>query len=238
MRGRVGPVGVLLLLTAGGCLPTESAPLVSANPFDDGPRPPKSVQPVQVAHAPASEEAAKRVLRVAEQVRVANPQLALRPLYTTIGAPWEEVFHRNGDEVYITEGLVRRCKTDGELAAVLCHELGKMTAEREALTNPAVRAPDRGPPMDVPVGSDAGGAFGSPDGVRLAERAKYETRRRSDPSAAPAADPDALARGYLEKAVGSANDLDAVAPLLRAADEHVTFEKQFAASPPAPPPTR
>jgi hypothetical protein len=167
---------------------------------------------------------------VADQVRTANPQLGLRPGYVVIGAPWEEVFHVGDNAVFITEGLVRQCRTDEQLAAVLCHELAKMAAERDALAGPAA---DRGPPIDVPVGRDAGGAFGASDGVRAAELARYESRKRGG-VAAP--DADARARALLEKAGGSAADLEAVAPLLRAADEHMTFEKQFSATRLAPPP--
>jgi hypothetical protein len=234
MAGRVWPLGLVLALAAGGCLPAGSESLlVSANPFDDGQRPrPATPTPVQTAHAPASDEAAGRVLAVAEKVRTANPQLGLRPGYVTIGAPWEELFHVGDNAVFITEGLVRQCRTDEQLAALLCHELGKMAAEHDALANAAGPAPDRGPPIDAPVGKDAGGAFGAPDGVRAVELARYERRKRGG-AAAP--DADALARSLLEKAGGRAADLEAVAPLLRAADEHMTFEKQITAARPAAP---
>ncbi len=121
---------------------------------------------------------------------------------------------------------MRECGADRQLAAVLCHELGKMAAERQQWAAPPS---DNGPPMDVPVGSDYGGAFGPPDGTRAMELAVYERKhRKAVEAAATPPDPDALARAILQKAGGNPADLDAVAPLLHAADEHMTFEKQMA----------
>ena len=50
-----------------------------------------------------------------------------------------------GADVVITEGLVRQCTSDGQLAAVLCTELGRLVSEREALAPPSVRKPERLP---------------------------------------------------------------------------------------------
>ena len=83
--------------------------------------------------------------------------------------------------------------------------------------------------MDVPVGADSGGAFGPPDGTRAMELAVYERKRRkAAEAAATPPDPDALALAILQKAGGNPADLEAAAPLLRAADEHMAFEKQMA----------
>src|SRR5437879_3739195 len=82
--------------------------------------------------SPASTEAASRVDKIGRGILAANPQIGAKPLFRTIGAPRPEVFHRGTDDVYVTEGLVRLCETDGQLAAVLCAELAKMVAEREA----------------------------------------------------------------------------------------------------------
>ena len=43
----------------------------------------------------------------------------------------------------------------------------------------------------------------------------------------PRPDPDRLARGYLDQAGFQAGDLDTVLPLLRAAQNNTTFERQF-----------
>ncbi len=223
MTRRVGPI-VVLLLAVGGCLPEDSSlATVSAGLLDEAPQ---NAPPGRLLHAPASEEAAKRVLQVGAQILASNPTLGVRPVFTTIGAPWEEIFHQDDKAVFITEGLVRECRTDGQLAAVLCHELGKMSAERQERIGPP---PDHGPPIDVPVGPDYGGAFGPPDGTRAMELAVYERKRRkAAEAAATPPDPDALALAILQKAGGNPADLQDAAPLLHTADQHMAFEKQMA----------
>lgn len=225
MTRRLWPLGLSLMLAAGGCLPQDAGLATVSGGFHDAP-PRAAVETQSIYHAPASEEAAKRVLQVGGQVLVANPKLAVRPTFTTIGAPTEEIFHNSDKIIFITEGLARECRTDGQLAAVLCHELGKMEAEHQEQAGPP---PDHGPPMDVPVGPDYGGALGSPDRTHAMELAVYEHKRQTALRvAATPADPDALARAIFEKAGGAAADFDAAAPLLHAAEGHMDFEKQMA----------
>jgi hypothetical protein len=138
------------------------------------------------------------------------------------------VFHRGTDALFITDGLSKKCTTEGQLAAVLAYELGRMVAEREALATPDTRQPERPPPMESRVGGDAGGPFGPPDGTRLAELARHEKehpRRKAAPPPPP--DPLVLARGYLERAGYTAKDLEEVAPLLREARKNVDLERQL-----------
>jgi hypothetical protein len=191
--------------------------------------PPAAPAVTQVGHAPASEEAAVKVAEVGRKVVAANPGLGLRPAFTTLGVTThEELFHKGDSEVLITEKLARGCQTEGQLAALLCYELGRMASERAAL---AAAVSDPGPPPDVPVGKDSGGVFGAPDATRLAELAKYEKRRKAleAPKTAPAAND--LARVYLKRAGYDPADLDAVGPLLRTAERHSALEKQLAAPP-------
>lgn len=222
------------LLAVAGCLPDESSTqLVPSNPFHSSP----IVQtPRQVSPSPASAEAATRVGMVGQKVVTANPQLGLRPLFRTIGAPHAEVFHLGTTQVCITEGLVKQCTTEGQLAAVLCMELGKMVAEREALAGPQARAPERQPPIEMRVGTDSAGAFGSPDGTRLAELGKYE-REGGRPGALPPAPPEpaALARTYLMKAGYNAADLDAASPLIESVPGNNSLQKQLSAPGPVRP---
>ncbi len=223
MAHRFWPLG--LLLAVGGCLPEDDALAKVSAGFHDAAPPAAAVETQQVFHAAASEEAGKRVLQVGGQILVSNSKLGVRPTFTTIGAPWEEIFHRDDKIVFITEGLVRECRTDGQLAAVLCHELGKMAAERQEMAAPP---PDHGPPVDAPVGNDYAGTLGSADRTHAMELAVYEHKRRATAlAAATPPDPDALARDLFEKAGGTAADFDAAAPLLRSAEEHMTFEKQM-----------
>src|SRR5262245_3535112 len=104
---RAWPICVLM---AAGCIPGESSmPLVPANPFGNAP----AIQPPrQTAYAPASEETAKRVGLVGQKILVANPQLSVRPLFRTIGAPQAEVFHNGTTQICLTEGLVKQCATE------------------------------------------------------------------------------------------------------------------------------
>src|SRR5207237_1039878 len=96
---------------------------------------------------------AARVDIVGRRIIAANPQVGAKPMFATIGAPEPEIFHRGTSDVYVTEGLVKQCSTDGQLAAILCSELGKVVAEREALSPPRTRRPERTPPADVPIGN-------------------------------------------------------------------------------------
>src|ERR1700693_1608785 len=188
-----------LSFVMGGCLSQEEGvSLVSSNPFDTS-RPKPTL--TRVSFSPAATETAARVDLLGRKIVAANPQLGLRPLFRTVGAPQPELFHRGTVEVDITEGLVSQCQTEGQLAAILCYELGRMVSERGALAGPKARTPDREPPMEVRVGNDGSSAMGSPDLTSLAEKAKYDRPRRG-PDAAPLLPPDprVLAISYLVKA--------------------------------------
>jgi hypothetical protein len=221
---------VLLVCVVAGCFEKESTPLVPESPFGRRPVPAPTTQ---ATFAPASTEAAARVDQLGRNLLVANPQLGIRPLFRTIGAPQAEIFHRGTAEVFISEGLVKQCPTDGQLAALLCLELGKMIAEREAQAGQAVLHPNLEPPPDAPVGNDYGSFMGAADLTRQAELAKYRAPAARAPSAPPP-DPQELARVYLQKASYPATELDAVAPLLRQAAGNSGLEKSVITGPPRP----
>src|SRR5438105_1247575 len=75
---------------------------------------------------------AERVESLGRQIIVQNTFTGLDPLFHTVGVKDAVLFHRGPDELFISEGLAGRCKTDAELAAVLCSELGKMKADRQS----------------------------------------------------------------------------------------------------------
>jgi hypothetical protein len=221
-------VGVLVgLLLIGGCFPLvegeKTTALVSNNPFGVEP-PPKA--PTRATYAPANETVSRRVDKVGRDLLAANKQLGLKPVFATIGVEQPEVFHIDTSWVYVTEGLVKQCKSDPELAAVLSVELGRMVAEREARTSPEVRNPEKLPPIRVPVGNNAQGR--ETDFTTLAELSRFEKANpRTPPRNLPRPDPMKLARTYLENAGFQAADLDRVDPLLQAAEKNVALERQF-----------
>src|SRR5262249_28246993 len=151
---------LLGLLALGGCFPLptfdgdKSLALVSNNPF--GAEAPPAA-PTRANYAPASQETSLRVDKIGKTLVEANKQIGLRPLFGTIGVEQIEVFHVDFSLVYVTEGLVKKCSSDAELAAVLAAELGKMVAERESRTSPDVRNPDKMPPIRLPVGANIQG---------------------------------------------------------------------------------
>lgn len=212
MLRRVRILALPLLVGAAGCLAPESGNLlVPSNSFPKGqPR-----QPVpQVSVPPATQEAATRVGLVGQKVLAANEQIGFRPMFRTVGAPDVALLHKGTSEVIITEGLVKRCETEGQLAAVLCHELGKMVSEREALAGPSARVSEIEPPAQMRIGND-GGAFGPPDLTYLAEQAPYDrSRRKASEPPPPPPDPAAVAQSLMMKAGYGAADLKAAEPLL------------------------
>lgn len=225
---------LLFLPLVAGCWLEESAtPQVPGDPFHA--TPPAGAGWVRAPFAPPSSETAARVEAVGRKILLANASTGVRPVFRTIGAPQPEIFHVGAREVDVTEGLVNGCKSEAELAAVLCHELGKMVSEREALAGPRARSPDREPPPEVRVGNDYVGGMGSADQTRLAELSRYEKERRRSGTSLPPPDPRALARNYLVKAGYPEAGLDAVAPLLQAAAANTTFEKQLTPAGPGKP---
>jgi hypothetical protein len=221
-----------ILLLAAGCFWEEpQTAIVPDNPFGYQPASPP---PTRTAYAPSSVKVAALVDSVGRKIVKANPQLGMDPQFRTIGAPQPEIFHRGVVEILITEGLAQQCATEGQLAAVLCQELGKMVVARDALAGAQARVPEKIPPADVAVGNDNAGAFGPADQLHRAELAKYEAeRQRKVAFAQQAPDPRLLARSYLIKAGYPASELDSVAPLLQTASVNTSFAKQLAAPPQA-----
>jgi hypothetical protein len=247
MVRRVRPAAWLCLLFVIGCVPDpfaeQSTPLVPANnAFPSPPAPPPPPQQTwKAASTQETEQASLRVKAMAEKILKANQQIGLKPSFPVIGSPKAEIFHRGTGEVYVTLGMVNRCTTDGQLAAVLCMELGKMASEREAQIGPRLRQMERQPPIDPRIGPDSGGVNGPVDMTRLAELAEFEKDRQNKTDNTPYTPPDPkeLAHLYLIRAGYPASELDVAAPLLRSAAQNGAFERQILNSgqPAVPPPT-
>jgi hypothetical protein len=229
MSRRVLTASLPLWLLAAGCMEESHSLMVKAGPSGE-PVVARSLNNVQ--RAPATEEAGKRVISVGQKIVTANPQLGLRPAFCTAGTPDPEIFHRGtggleGCQIIISEGLVRRCTTDAQLAAVLCQELGKIVAEREAQDGPALRQAQLRSTPEAHIGNDYNGAFGPSDGTYLMEQGKLEKQRRK-PGALPV--PEKLAKQYLVSAGYAEADLAQVQTLLYEAEKNFTVEKSYGAA--------
>jgi hypothetical protein len=226
-----------LLLLAAGCFADDKPPLVAPSPFGPTAQVPGATRLVNAPAPEPTQEVALRVAAVGKKVQDANPQIAMSVTFTTVGAPHPEAFHRalganfQGCQVIVSEGIVRQCRTDGQLAAVLALELGKAVSEREAQVPASARMAEPGLPIDVPVGNDVRGPFGASDMTRLAELAKRDRQRPRPEAPPPPPVPEVLARGYLSRAGFAASDLTDVLPLLRQAEDHGALERQFKAAP-------
>ena len=154
------------------CAGESTTPIVPSNLFGEVPVPP----PVQVAYTPAANDATARVSAVAQRLQAKNPQLSIHPVVLTSAQPHPDISHQGETQIIITEGLVRQCQTEEQLAAVLGLELGKILAERAAAASDRTRKPDRPLPIDIHVGNDNSGVTGS-EMVHQVELAKYEEER-------------------------------------------------------------
>jgi hypothetical protein len=185
---------------------------------------------------PAPLESASRVDQAGRHLLASNPQIGIRPVFTAIGTDKETVFHQGSNAIYISDGLVRKCKTDGELSAILSLELAKMISEKEADATPAAKNNrELEAPYAPNLTPDVAGGSMAPDMTRQAELAKFEkskpktfsktTGRRILPN------PDELAGVYLEKAGLAPDLLTKVEPLLRTAAHNPDFERQMNSKP-------
>lgn len=228
---------LLGLVGLAGCLPLteERTTLVGSNPFGE------TVNPAAVtraSYAPGSKDVALRVDQAGQKLLANSPQLGFKPLFATIGSPRLELFHAEaaamGDKdkfsaapvIYITEGLVKRCSGEIELAAVLSFELARISAAREAKVSPEIRQPEKLPPISVPIGI-GGGPSAAGDQVALAELAKFEKRHPKTPKVVPPPDPRKLATAILDRAGYPVNALETVQPILNEADQNAALERQI-----------
>lgn len=227
---RIVALAILICGPSIGCFTFDedkNLQTVSHNPFDVFAAP-KGLGKVNVT--PASQEVALRVDWVGRKILAENPQIGLKPLFTTAGVSKEEIFHPDQNWVVITEGLVKHCKDEGELAAILSLELAKMVAEREAVASPQTRKPEQRLPATVPIGN--AGQFTGQDQTALAELARYEKDNPKKTTALSRPNPQTLARIYLEKAGYQKADLDRAEALLQTAERNCELERQFKGLPP------
>jgi hypothetical protein len=212
-RWTILPAALLIGLT--GCFDGE---------FDNATIRNKRVETPEVTEAAVA--VAARVDILGRSLVGQNPFLGVEPTFHTFGRQEPEIFHPDAGGVFVTEGLVARCKTDEELAAVLALELAKMSAEQRAAGR--LRKPE--PLRTLPdAGTLSAGGIG-PDQNQLGTQALLDQRlghsgevKRSLPAAG---DQRAAAADILKSAGIDPKVLDAVEPLMKdAARNHAVADQ-------------
>jgi hypothetical protein len=171
-------------------------------------------------------ENAARVDQVGRKLLAASGDAQWNPLFMTIGSDTEAVFHQGQNQIYITEGLVKRCATDEELASVLAAEMGAMRVEKRA-SMPEVARSRREPPPMPRLTPDVAGSSMAPDMTRLAELADFEKRngKRYPERDLPQETPDQLATDLMLQAGYPQEAYRKACPLIRQAQNNADREK-------------
>ena len=152
----------------------------------------------------ASSEVAARVDQVGRQLVGSSPFLGFEPTFHTLGQPEPEICHPDRGGVFVSAGLVERCRSDAELAAVLATELAVIKAEQ--------RLTDRR--RHEPLAPLPDGAAGT-DPTQLGTQAVFDKNLGTKPP--PADKPEDRRTTALELLKAAGYDpavLDAVEPLL------------------------
>lgn len=127
--------------------------------------------------------------------------------------PEPVLFHLGTQDLRISRSLVKQCKTESELAAVLCTELGLMMAEKRGVRRVGGDR-DTIPDSALPGGSNVGGGIPA-DPAREAEIAYHERRHPRSAGRADPDNPDKMSRDLLKGAGFDPAEFDRVAPLVR-----------------------
>lgn len=130
-------------------------------------------QPVEIPKGaePSLEEAA-RVDLVGRQITQANLFSGVEASFQVVGEKTPLLSHRDQHGIFISDSLVRDCKTDHELAAVLCSELAKIVAEQRNTTRMGYTNPM--PDIAINNGMEQNGI--PADQFRLAQLAMWDER--------------------------------------------------------------
>jgi hypothetical protein len=179
----------------------------------------------QTREAPLAEAA--RVDQVGRQILAANPFCASDVGFQAVGADVPAIFHRDPFNVFVTDKLVNQCKSDAELAAVLCSELGAMVAERRNATRMGIPEPI----YDVPTVNNSMEAGGiPPDQLRLAELGMLEKRipkKSAERLKDEVTDPRKIAVDLYKSAGYDEKDYDRAEPIMRAVSKDSPIVRQL-----------
>lgn len=221
------PLGLAILFSTSlaltGCMTDGEWSVSRMLGWDDG-------KPRSSAKMPKADLAtAQRVDELGRKIIAQNTFTGIEPMFHTIGVPETVLFHRGTEELMISEGLVKQCKTEAELAAVLCSELGHMMADKRGAKRAGADR-DSIPSIGMPTSAGLGG--GSPaDSARTAELA-YQEKRAKAIAAGETADASKFASDLMRGSGFDPAELDRVAPLLK--QRSTTIQKQLSAPAPAP----
>jgi hypothetical protein len=169
---------------------------------------------------------AARVDQLGRQLVGTNPFLGFEPTFHTLGQAEPEICHPDSGGIFVSAGLVDRCPTDAELAAVLATELAVIKAERHLgdrprRLEPLAPTPDGGNVNAGGVGSDQN---------QLGTQALFDKKLGSkplNPAGGKPLDRRAVAADILTNAGYDPNALDAVEPLLTEAARHHAAARTF-----------
>jgi len=220
---RRGLIALSLMLPAVGCTSEEFRNWA-------GPLKKENGRPVLVPEKlpPASAATDTRVDSLGRDILAANKDIGIQPVFSTVGLTELSIFHVGAQQLVITEGLVNKCKSDAELSAILCSELGKMASESQAS---GMSINDSNPPYAPQVGGDVAGAGNNsdPSMTQQAERALWQQRnpKPANGGFVSAPNPGELSRTYLSRAGYNPDELIRVAPLLRQAEANSKIEQQL-----------
>jgi len=183
-------------------------------------------KPVDVSRfAPASTESAARVDMLGRKLLAGSPFLFEgEPSFQIVGVPEPEMFHRDSTGLFITEGLVKLCKTENELAGVMASELGHMAAEQRRTDR--MKLPDSIPSAALSKGID-GSTDLDPGRAIDAIDLEKSFRKPAERRLLAGADPKKIAENCLKDAGYDPKLLKEVEPILKQARRNQRVAEQL-----------
>jgi hypothetical protein len=227
--------GVALVLST-GCMHDDDA--AGHNALGWKPPPGSVVTPTSrekemAKLAPADKVIQERVATLGRDILTRNVFPGVDAIFTTLGVKESVLFHV-GSKLYISQGLVEKCPSDGELAGLLCYEMGHMVAEIRT-----AKALGRNVDAVPEVTTEDQVLFPGGKPVEVAQQGERPPRdnQPSRPGSRPELpDPTAIARDLLKGANYSPAELDQIEPLLKLSPRSDQLRRQFGGSAPAPDP--
>lgn len=200
-------------LLCGGCTAPQTLSPVSGM----GPEP--FAKPAPAPPNPALAAYQERVTTTGYKLVAANGEAMqqLRPNWTVIEGNNPGVLYE-GEQAYLTDGLVRACATEGQLAAVMSWTMGQMYHARQARLAANAAALSVRPPETFRVGHDGSGFTEADPAFQAQYRREMELQKERRLAKMPAPEPLIIARQVVAQAGYSIHELDQVKDLLHQLD--------------------